>query len=417
MFFSNCTYEEIEPFINAFGKCNKAKISLNELTLFRKTIINLFKDIYDSYSNININISTIDVKYNNYPNVMPKIITETKFLDKEIHGFLINNKINQIHVSHIINNFPIDIFLNVFEFNGKVNVNKYIKYILTWLTICFKYSSTHCIKSLKLHIFFTPFTKKLPDNLEHILGAKHVNSGVTNACKIDGEIVVYREEEWFKVLIHETMHAFGFDFSNDDMIDVKQRMVKIFNVKSDFLIYEAYSETWARLINCAFCGFKNLKNKKDEKNFIINVEFCFELERMFSAFQCVKILDFMKFRYTDLIESTGNSKILEKYIENSNVFAYYVISSIFMNSYQEFIVWCNNNDLGIVSHVDFSYDKINSLIEFIRQYRNCETMNKLISEMESIYTKLFDKSHKSILGLSTRMTIISTISTISTIKI
>jgi len=407
MFFSKCSYEEIEPFINAFGKCNKTTINRNELTIFRKTISKLFNDIYDSYSNI----STFKVNYNIYPHVMPKIITETKFLDNEIHSFLFNNKINQIHVSHIINKFPIDIFLNLFEFNAKVNINQCIKYILTWLTICVKYSSKQCIKSMKLHVFFTPFIKTLPDNIEHILGAKHVNSGVTNACKTDGEIVVYREEEWFKVFIHETMHAFGFDFANESMINVKHKMVKIFNVESDFLIYEAYSETWARLINCAFCGFKNLKNKKDEKNFIINVDFCFELERKFSAFQCVKILDSMKFRYIDLIESNNvNSKISEKYREDSNVLAYYAISSIFMNSYQEFIIWCDNNDLGIVGDIDFSPDKINSLIDFIRRYKKCETMNTLIGAMEQIYNEIFDNNNtKSILGLSSRMTIISTI--------
>ena len=407
MFFSKSSFEEIEPFIKVFGKCNKAKISQNGLTIFRKSIRKLFKDIYDAYSNI----STSNVIYNNYPHIMPEIITETKFLDKEIHNFIINNIFNQIRVSHIINDFPVEIFLNFFDFNSKVDINKYIKYILTWLTMCFKYSSTHCIKSLKLHVFFTPFIKTLPDNIEHILGAKHVNSGVTNACKMDGEIVVYREEEWFKVFIHETMHAFGFDFANESMINVKHNMNTIFNVKSDFLIYEAYSETWARLINCAFYGFKDLKNKKDEMNFIINVDFCFELERKFSAFQCVKILDYMKFRYTDLIESNnGNSKITEEYRENSNVLSYYVISSIFMNSYQEFIVWCDNNDLGIVKNIDFSQDKINSLIEFIRHYRNCETMHTLIGVMEQMYNKLFDNINtNSILGRSTRMTIISTL--------
>ena len=407
MFFTKCSYDEMEPFINAFGKCNKTTINRNELTIFRKTISKLFNDIYDSYTNI----STFHVNYRNYPNVMPKIITETEFLDKEIYSYLIKNKINQIHVNHIINKFPIDIFLNVFDNTAKVNINQCIKYILTWLTICIKYSSKQCIKSIKLHVFFTPFIKTLPDNIENILGAKHVNSGVTNACKMDGEIVVYREEEWFKVFIHETMHAFGFDFANESMITVKHNMNEIFNVKSDFLIYEAYTETWARLINCAFCGFKNLKNKKDEKNFIINVDFCFELERKFSSFQCVKILDFMKFRYIDLIESNnGNSKISEKYKEDSNVLAYYAISSIFMNSYQEFIVWCDNNGLGIVGDIDFSPDKINSLIDFIRRYKKCETMNTLIDVMEHIYNDLFDSMNsKSILGPSSRMTIISTL--------
>ena len=409
MFFSESSYTELDPFINAFGKCNKATINQTDSLIFRKTISRLYKDIYDAYSSINIDEFNVD--YNNYPIVMPEIITKTKFLDTEIHAFLTDtdNKIKQIHVSHNINNFKVDIFLNLFPSNKKVNINQCITYIITWLTLCSKYTSAKCIKSLTLYVFFTPFKKKLPGALEHTLGAKHVNSGVTNSCKIDGEIVVYREEEWFKVFIHETMHAFGFDFSNTSMVDVKNKMVKIFNIDSDFLIYEAYSETWARLLNCIFCGFKNLKNKKDEKSFIINVDFCFELERKFSSFMSVKILDFMKCKYIDLIESNKNDKMMGKYRENSNVLAYYVITSIFMNSYQEFVVWCDSNDLGIVGNVEFSNDKIYSFIEFIHKYRNCETMNKLIGVMEQIYNESFNINNESILGQSTRMTIISTL--------
>ena len=123
----------------------------------------------------------------------------------------------------------------------------------------------------------------------------------------------------------------------------------------------------------------------------------------------VKILDFMKCKYIDLIESNKNDKMMGKYRENSNVLAYYVITSIFMNSYQEFVVWCDSNDLGIVGNVEFSNDKIYSFIEFIHKYRNCETMNKLIGVMEQIYNESFNSNNESILGQSTRMTIISTL--------
>ena len=28
------------------------------------------------------------------------------------------------------------------------------------------------------------------------------------------EIIIFRNEEWFKVFVHETFHLFGVDFSN-----------------------------------------------------------------------------------------------------------------------------------------------------------------------------------------------------------
>ena len=54
----------------------------------------------------------------------------------------------------------------------------------------------------------------MPDSNIDIIDQIHVNTGFTTTCPVDSEIVIFREEEWFKVFIHETFHNFALDFSD-----------------------------------------------------------------------------------------------------------------------------------------------------------------------------------------------------------
>ena len=58
------------------------------------------------------------------------------------------------------------------------------------------------IKNLYL---FTNHKKLLPSK-EIILNTSHVNSAYTYACRED-TMTIFRQEEWFKVFIHETFHC------------------------------------------------------------------------------------------------------------------------------------------------------------------------------------------------------------------
>ena len=50
----------------------------------------------------------------------------------------------------------------------------------------------------------------------NVLEPININGGVSNVCVKNSlsEIVIFRREEWFKVLIHETFHNYGLDFSD-----------------------------------------------------------------------------------------------------------------------------------------------------------------------------------------------------------
>ena len=102
-----------------------------------------------------------------------------------------------------------------------------------------------------------------------ILGPPHVNSAFSSVCVPNGEIVIFRREEWLKVFIHETFHAFGFDEGLHYSDDLNNNIRKVFSLDIDFKVGEAYTESWARIINCIFYSYMNTiqKNKQSQSIF------------------------------------------------------------------------------------------------------------------------------------------------------
>ena len=73
-----------------------------------------------------------------------------------------------------------------------------------------------------------------------IIGPHHVNGGYTNFCVSQGSIIIYRKEEWLKVLIHVCMHSFGLEFSNLDLSNFNLELKKLFPIKIESKIKYNY---------------------------------------------------------------------------------------------------------------------------------------------------------------------------------
>jgi len=192
--------------------------------------------------------------------------------------------------------------INMVTFNG------YIDNIIMWLHILNKYSSKQCANTLIIYLYLTSLEKALPHSNSLILNEIHVNTAFTTTCPKDSEIVVFRKEEWFKVLIHETFHNFGLDFSNMNNETVTKCILDIFKVKSEVKLYESYTEFWAEIMNALFFSFLNSKDKYDIEEFLSNSELFINFERTYSFFQLVKTLNFMGLTYKDLYSKTQYSK-------------------------------------------------------------------------------------------------------------
>ncbi len=317
----------------------------------------------------------------------------------------IKRRINQHSATEITYSFTIGerkikIIFTVEE--ARVNMqtyNKYVESIVMWLHIVNEYASFKCSSGLVIYFYFTYAEKHLPKTNNTVLGETNVNTAFTTSCPKDAEIVVYRKEEWFKVLIHESFHSFGLDFSNLNNADCLRYILNIFPVESQVNLYESYTEFWAETMNILFCSFFSLKHKNNINEFLDNVEILLNLERSYSFFQLVKVLNHMGLTYKDLYSNTKNSDELRKifYKENTNVLSYYIIKTILINDYQSFLLWCKKSNPNILQFKQTQHH----IIEYCRYI---EKKYKTKSMLESIeHAEKLIKTHKTDKYLLTNM--------------
>lgn len=412
MQFSKTCKEYFGIFTDKFDKClvKKTPVEQKEQKLFFDHIFSEIKKadkyVKSQHSNHNC-LSGISTKIETAKQLKLPSAYSNDFFPSQIRKHIELNTIDKIVYSCKIIHRTISI--NFFTFKNETNIDiydQYAKNIFMLIYILTPYSSNTCSKSLSIYIYLTEFDRKLPDNNYSILEPYNANGGFTTTCDKNSEIVIYRKEEWFKVLIHETFHNLGLDFSSMNVTDFHSKIKKIFPINSEFNLYESYCEFWARILNSAFCSYNVIKNKNNNAVFNKCLDFFIQIERLFSLFQCNKILNFLGLSYQNLYENDKSSIIAREilYKEKTNIFAYYVASAFLLDNYINVMSWCNNNNVLL-----FAFDKthmsINSFFKLIENTYKREEFLKNLSCVSNVAKKLKKyKNEKSILN-TTRMTI------------
>ena len=236
---------------------------------------------------------------------------DSRYFPTEIKKYIHENIKYQLTYQCDVDGRNVKLMFALFTEGELANITKYnhsARFIYSWLYICSKYSLRECSKTMKIYIYFTPFLKLVPPSNTVFLGPDHVNTAYTYKCMPEGEIVLYREEEWKKVFIHETFHSFGLDFGDYEHNNVKKHLQRLFPINSEFHLTETYTEMWARVIHTAFVSYYSLKNKTDKEGFVLHMSMGLELERLFSLQQLIRVLQFMGLRYGDLYKRCGTSQ-------------------------------------------------------------------------------------------------------------
>ena len=221
------------------------------------------------------------------------------------------------------------------------NIAKYMKNIYLWFHFVDMYASTKCSLTVNAYINLTPFTKRIPNDGSPI-DQINANTAFTTFCSSNTDIHVYRHEEWFKVLIHESFHSLGLEFSQFTNSDTNRHILEMFPVKSDVNLGESYAEIWAEIINCVIASYLSVRDKGNHARIMKKLNELLNIETKFSLFQCAKVLRHNHIKYSDFF--SGSSATLCNYSENANVLSYYVIKSILMYHKDEFIEWCVSNN-------------------------------------------------------------------------
>ena len=303
-------------------------------------------------------------------NTRSLIVSRSPFFPDEIYKFVTTTK--WYRMKYTFNIYDTRICLKFFKFGTdatpleKKEYNTYLKYIYIWLSICVEHTSTKTNKTLAINIYLTDFKKTLPANNSVILSPEHANTASTYKCIKHGEITIFRKEEWFKVFIHETIHSYCFDFSGENTAEINRIMCARFNINCDFNVNlsEAYTETWARVINSVIYAFFSMGIIPSKQEFIKNVKTSLNKEIEHSLIQAQKVLAYMGLTFGDLNVKGGRATTLYK--ENTNIFGYYILTAIMLNDYIDFIQWCFMNNICAENMSIFKFDtRLNQLNDFM----------------------------------------------------
>ncbi len=272
--------------------------------------------------------------------------------------------------------------LHFYTTTNKYNYASCIQKINTWLTVASKYASARCSKHVDVYLYLTPLKKMLPRTRNQDIDEEHANTAFTTSCAPRTEIVLFREEEWFKVFIHESFHNLGLDFSETyENTSGRKLLSSMFQIKSRFRLYEVYCEMWAELINI-------LINCKD-------IQTAIEYERKFALFQAAKILDFYSLNYEDLFGG-GSTK---EYSENTEVFCYYILKALLMYNLDAFLYWINREQAGSLQFKTNNVEKFikDLIVPFYKHDNFVNAMNHAQS--------YFDIPRRSEIGTTMRMSL------------
>ena len=360
----------------------------------------LYKEIIDAHNYL---IDLKGVKKDNFYNISIKKITNISQISRpknfNANSFPedIRNHIDQLSLSEISYTFSLfdrkitlHFIVEEHDVEYKLDIyNRYVDTIILWFYILNEYGSKTCSSTFTVFFYFTSLEKKLPKSNIDILDQINVNTAFTTTCPKDSEIVIFRKEEWFKVLIHESFHNFALDFSDMNTYECTKDILSIFPVNSEVNLYESYTEFWAEIINALFCSFFNLKNKSNIEDFLSNFDFFINFERTYSFFQLVKTLDFMGLNYKNIYSETNQSKILRDtlYKEKTNVLSYYVIKTILLNNYQGFLSWCSHNNFSLLQFKKTSTN-LKEYCNFIRKNYKTKSMLENVKSSEICLQKV-----------------------------
>ena len=394
-------YEEVytKTKINKITKTNNYNSKFKQIYPKSTDILKAIDKHFDNYNDRVKFIYELSKYPNDYPNL--KKIIERKFPECILfndkynfyYNFFMDDEIeNNIHktVNCLINinySYPElgihneEILLYLDKSNALKYNSKYIKLILTRIILFNKitasYNNNKNIKNVpNFKLFILPLKKEIMSGVgnDNIYKSYNINSAVTDT---NTNIIIYREEELLKSILHESIHYHNLDFKFFDYpINLINELkgIEYYNLDSSnkLRISEAYTDFMACILNIILTikekniasnnlykkkkiTIKNknakfinnkIKNNKVKSNKIKainkrNSKANIDIKKMkqlllyeikFSAFQCYKVLNFSK-------------QLGIKHKQESYPFSYYIIKfQLLINSKKIFDMINSNFD-------------------------------------------------------------------------
>lgn len=398
---------DIQDIIAKCSECQKQYCNLDKQT--NNCVKSLFNTLQSTINPINSFISKNNTTISNCSKQIPSSVQDMmKHIPTNILSTIYTNSTFYCTKTYIFNKSSISVYL-IFQSNkpAKSNIESYFKQIGYLLLFMDRLSNHNNYKNIRnnftsnIYIYFTPFKKELPNKPNQILDRVHINTGLTGpVSNHSNDILIFREEEWFKVLIHECLHMFNFDFSSTSYNNIhflNNKLKQLFGIQVDILAFESYTEYWAIVINSMMIAL-NASAKITYKSFLTKFMKNMNVEKAFSLFQCSKVLHYNHLNYNYFIthnhynqshNQSHNQSNYFNYKENTNVFAYYVIKCILLNDWGKFMKWCSiHNNPNIIIFDMKKHPMKHELYDFFNYIKDNYNSTNLLYNMD-IYHKLY----------------------------
>lgn len=367
---------------------------VKKLKSVEKQIKQLYNDFKTASKNIKFFLENLEENVSEI-NLISQIpgshLLNSKYVTKEIREEVLNNASYVINYSFLL--FKRRIYINIISLQiqppNLKEMREDIKLLYLWFYVALMYANEKCGKdTVTIYIYKTDFKREVPKDNIFVFGPDNINGGLSDTCRKNSEMAIFRNEEWIKVVIHESFHNFGLDFSAMNIFQEISYLKKAFKIPSDMLFFESYTEAWAEIINVSILCFENTSNFKNFYNSFTNF---MRYERVFSLFQCVKVLEFYGLTVDDLKDNSESSILKKKslYKEETNVFCYYILKNFIIQNYDNFILWCEKNNLELLQFNNTPNNVMN-FAKFIEEMVNTSQEYNL---MQKVYREKFKNNN------------------------
>jgi hypothetical protein len=290
----------------------------------------------------------------------------------------------QIDFSIHDRNFQLFVIVPTFSEVSARTWNQYFQKVYMWLFVASHFAPKQCSKTMRIYLYLTQHKKFIPEIENQDIDRIHANTALTISCNTTTDIHLYREEEWFKVFIHETFHSFGLDFSEMNTAMSNREILNLFPVKSDVRLYESYTESFAEIINILFISHFSLSRQDYKISAVMEkAKVLLSYEIAFSLFQASKVLHYYGLSYSDLCNDTKEMRQMckSKYKEKTHVLSYYIIKPILMFYMNDFIEWVSLHNRGSIQF-NKTENNIYLFCRFIQEHYRLHEYNELMKTFQ-----------------------------------
>jgi hypothetical protein len=202
-----------------------------------------------------------------------------------------------------------------------------------FLMVSLKKQTSSVVEDFTIVLITTLFKKNLSKEY-NVLGPREINSGlcIFNTRKI----LIFRKEEYEKLLIHELCHLLNLDFSVVNIQNIYD--IVNLNPESETRINESITEILALIIHSIIVSINLTQTKKKNYNLgstLINYEINFNLV------QIAKILNHYGFNNANEFFCKYDNN--DKFKQTTSVLSYFIIKTACLYNKTNLHIFLNNN--------------------------------------------------------------------------